>query len=333
MPTESETVKDYIARLERDEFCHVLDKEIRKISSLYRQQLSEMKSNITLLQNELNQSTAGGTAIDETGGLFQTFLEKFQSIGEEILELHAFVGTNITAIRQILIRYDSLIRTLNGPPLGEWYIVTRREVYVDSDFEAIFVRHGLLLLNDTFSYAMAHLKSMTKHIHEETANEIDQAIDEYLNELNVEIGQMEVVILRAEKSVDKALRSRLALTDSIIYSLRYFFLAGTAMNDLVMQPTFIRTRGLKLKKEIRFFAKWRTARGETVSENEAANLKDLLNASLWLNFASQFLYMMNHYIIEPSSTQVSFYTWVLSRLVICLKVRSFRLIIYICINC
>lgn len=301
---ENETVKDYIAKLEREEFCFILDKEIRKITSLYRQQLAESKSEIQLLENEIHQSTANGTAIDETGGLFQTLFEKFQKIGDEILELHAFVGANITALRQILIRYDSLIRTLDGPPLGQWYIVTRREVYVDGDFEAIFVRHGLLLLTDTFTYSIRLLKTMTRQINDVQGKEIDEAIEKYLDELNLDIIQMETVILRAEQAVDKALRSRLAITDSIVYSLRYFFLAGTAMNELVMQPSFIRTRGLKLKEEIRFFAKWRTTRCGAF-QDEPSDLRDLLNASLWLNFASQFLYMMNHYIIEPSSTQVS----------------------------
>ena len=282
----------------------MLDMEIKKIASLYRQQLTELKSGIEQLQIEIDQATAGGTAIDETGGLFQTFLEKFKTIGEEMLELHAFAGTNITALRQILIRYDSLIRTLDGPPLGQWYIITRREVFIDGDFEAIFVRHGLFLLNDAFSYALKDLKAMSRHIQEETANEIDKAIEQYLSQVNSDISQMESAILTAENTVDKAFRSRLALTDSIVYSLRYFFLAGTAMNELVMHHSYIKTRGLKLKDEMRFFAKWRTARHETLPES-SSNLRDLLNASMSLNFASQFLYMMNYYIIEPSSTQVS----------------------------
>ena len=221
-----------------------------------------------------------------------------------MLELHAFVGANITALRQILIRYDSLIRTLDGPPLGQWYIVTRREVHVDSDFEAIFVRHGLMLLADTFAFALKNLQSNKKFLSDKHASAINDKIDKYLDGLNMDIGEMESVILRAERAVDKALRSRLALTDSIVCSLRYFFLAGSAMNELVMQPSFIRTRGLKLKEEIRFFAKWRTSQTLTSDADSNGNFRDLVQASLILNFTSQFLYMMNHYIIEPSSTQV-----------------------------
>ncbi len=298
-------MKDHIAKIEREEFCFILDKEVRKISGLYHRHLEELKSDIQLLENEVDEATAGGNAIEEDGGLLQTFFEKYKAIGREVLELHAFLGANITALRQILIRYDSLIRTLDGPPLGQWYIVTRREIYIDGDFEAIFVRHGLLLLTDTFSFGLRQLQSMKNYINEENGEAINNEIDTYLDNMNTEIGEMETVILRAERAVDKALRSRLAFTDSIVYSLRYFFLAGSMMNELVMQPSFIRTRGLKLKHEIRYFAKWRTSHSDaTPEEGPYGNLRDLLSASLLLNCASQFLYMMNHYIIEPSSVQV-----------------------------
>lgn len=306
MNTGNETVKDFVAKIERDEFCYVLDAEIRKISTLYRQQLKELKSDISLLENEIQHATADGTLIEEDGGLLQTFFQKYIIIGKEVLELHAFVGANITALRQILIRYDSLIRTLDGPPLGHWYIVTRREVYVDGDFEAIFVRHGLLLLTQTFTLALRNLQSMKKYINDEHGFAIHTEIDEYINTLNANIAEMETVVLRAERAVDKALRSRLALTDSLVYSLRYYFLAGSNLSELLLQPSFIRSRGLKLNAEIRFFAKWRTEHTLPSASEQIPRqgIRHILHASLILNFVSQFLYMMNHYIIEPSSTQV-----------------------------
>ena len=337
--------------MERDEFCFILDKEVRKISSLYGQQLTELKSDINQLDNEIKSATANGKLMefDTTTNtndhatssssnnsllLVQTYFERYKRIGEEVLELHAFVGANITALRQILIRYDSLIRTMDGPPLGQWYIVTRREVFVNEEFEAIFVRHGLLLLTDTFTFALRNLQSLQYNIADDIDVDDDddddddvvgesttmngsgdgvvkkpiigmnQQIDNYINGLYSDIGEMESVILRAERAVDKALRSRLAFTDSIVYTLRYFFLAGSVMNELVMQPSFIRTRGLKLKDEIRFFAKWRTDRTSLPYTKPRDGIRDLLHVSLLLNFVSQFLYMMNHYIIEPSSTQV-----------------------------
>jgi len=306
---ENSSVKDYVAKIERDEFCFVLDREVKKIAELYRRQLQDLQSDITLLDNEIIEATAGGSAIEEDGGLLQTFVEKYKAIGSEVLELHAFVGVNITALRQILIRFDSLIRTLDGPPIGEWYIVTRREVHVNNDFESIFVRHGLLLLTDTFIFAMRNLQSMKIFINDNNGDVMNEDIDDYLANMSNDINKMEMVIARAERSVDKALRSRLGLTDSLFYSLRYYFLAGSVMNELVMQPSFIRSRGLKLLEEIRFFSKWRTSHTQPTeiavsTENSKGDIRALLHPSLILNFTSQFLYMMNHYIIEPSSTQV-----------------------------
>jgi len=50
----------------------------------------------------------------------------FNDLGSEILELHAFITTNIIVVRQILIRYDAFVRSLGGSPMSSWYQKTRR---------------------------------------------------------------------------------------------------------------------------------------------------------------------------------------------------------------
>jgi len=328
--SSEEGLNDYVAKLEREEFCHVLDAEVEKIGKLYRQQLVNLKADVQRVEQEINQ---GGKAVNENANqnlgeddatmkvnnqsLIDEYIDKYQEIGNEILELHAYISTNILALRQILIRYDSLIRTLDGPPLGQWYIRTRREDFVKDYFEAIFVRHELLLMTDTLEFSMKNSEPVAKSfygfdIDVDSSQTYDEKrdMDKYIKSVRSIIGEMENVVLTAELAVEKAHRGRLAPIDSIVYSLRNFFLAGSIMNELVMQPSFIRTRGVKLKKEIRFFAKWRETKSvpNNVPNHEnksskASSFKDLLHASLILNFASQFLYMMNHYIIEPSSTQ------------------------------
>ena len=48
-------------------------------------------------------------------------------MGSEILELQAFITTNIIVVRQILIKYDAFVRSLGGTPMGSWYQMTRRQ--------------------------------------------------------------------------------------------------------------------------------------------------------------------------------------------------------------
>ena len=50
-------MKEYIAKIEREEFCFILDKEVAKISTLYRQQLTDIKSDLQLLENEIQHAT------------------------------------------------------------------------------------------------------------------------------------------------------------------------------------------------------------------------------------------------------------------------------------
>eukprot|EP00970_Alexandrium_tamarense_P008475 scaffold1618_cov196-Alexandrium_tamarense.AAC.35 len=51
----------------------------------------------------------------------------FTQMGNEILELYAFITTNIIVVRQVLIRYDAFVRSLGGTPMSSWYQTTRRQ--------------------------------------------------------------------------------------------------------------------------------------------------------------------------------------------------------------
>ena len=69
----------------------------------------------------------------------------FTEMANEILELHAFITTNIIVVRQILIKYDAFVRSLGGTPMGSWYQTTRRQRVKgrSSDFRDL-VRHSKL---------------------------------------------------------------------------------------------------------------------------------------------------------------------------------------------
>jgi hypothetical protein len=64
-----------------------------------------------------------------SNGNYRTVIDNisFNDLGSEILELHAFITTNIIVVRQILIRYDAFVRSVGGSPMSSWYQKSRRQ--------------------------------------------------------------------------------------------------------------------------------------------------------------------------------------------------------------
>jgi len=359
--TSIESIDSRASQIEREEFCYVLDKELNKVASFYLDQVRDFDTKLEVLEKEVNdekQQELHRAADDldkeemqeKANMLLNNFKGAYQELGQELLELNIFVAANITGLRQILIRYDSMIRTLDGPPLGQWYIVTRRGT--DGKFESLFIHHGLTLMFEKLKLSLKNLQSVSdehevaSHIASlsssfrrlsiqnlntsiqnmknslqrnnrdaednssiDNAIELENGFERFIRELSSEMDKIESKLLQAEKAVDVASRGRMAFTDSLLYTLRYYFLAGLVMNDLLVQPSIIRTRGVSLKKEMKFFARWKNKHQvkfelhSTPKKKKEKDFKQYLKGPLILNLISQFLYMMNHYIVEPSSTQ------------------------------
>ncbi|KAL7453475.1 hypothetical protein ACHAWC_005148 [Mediolabrus comicus] len=137
--------------IERSELSAVLDSEVDRAATFYRHRLSE-------LAPPRLDGAAGGQVQEQHGGIvgnseFKGLLGEnnddddndildivesspnqnqkyqgltFNDLGSEILELHAYITTNIIVIRQILIRYDAFVRSLGGSPMSSWYQKSRR---------------------------------------------------------------------------------------------------------------------------------------------------------------------------------------------------------------
>lgn len=357
-----DSILERTAQIEREEFCYVLDNELDKVARFYLDKIQELKKKIGVLEIDIDdgkQLLQENSADEEynhessVAALIDRYQNRYQILGDELLELNLYVGANIVALRQILTRYDSMIRTLDGPPLGHWYIVTRRGMGIGCEnfqFESLFIHHGLTLIADNLKLSLRNLlsepdfrdrgirsnsfrksflsvslrriktslvthKSEEEHSAEEDDDnnrkidsDTENGIDRYIRELISEMGAMEDTMVKAEKRIDIAGQGRMAVTDSLLHTLRYYFLAGSTMNEMLIQPSIIRTRGVSLKREMRFFAKWRMTRKITFERHvtrrpEKSDIKSFIKGPLILNLTSQLLYMMNHYIIEPSSTK------------------------------
>jgi len=238
---------DIISTYERDEFCSFLDIEVQNCAHFYHQQISIYKEQLILLENSLPKLSTMLTPKS-----LPSILQTYQYLGEELLELYAYIGVNITALRQILIRYDGMMRTLDAPPLGRWYILTRMQEKKDLRFSSLLIHYDIL------DVAEKYLRLVRKIQETLVSQEGKKCLERYIKNVSKEMTMMESVLIKAEKTVDKASRGRMAMTDSVLYTMRYYFLTGSLMNDLTIQPVYIRTRGEKLKVEIEFFCKLET---------------------------------------------------------------------------
>jgi len=128
-----------------------------------------------------------------------------------------------------------------------------------------------------------------------------------------QIEQFLHLLEKTNRSMEKAVAGHLVWKDRILMSLRQYFLFGFQSRGIMNEPKiFMSMRGRHFKKEIAKIEKWR-AKGEFLpdsNEDEVDHtslsqkiklLKPENRFPLFLNLLSCFLFMMNNYIIEPSS--------------------------------
>lgn len=209
-------------------------------------------------------------------------------LGEEILELNAFCAINIVTVRQILIRYDAFARTFEGTPILHYYMkkVTRHH----TSFRKVLYHEELNALADSYSQAIIQNKTVYENFQKQK-----KMFQEILDRTQ-----------RAE-SVASTGHEYLAdtFTDTFIATLRNYFLLGGIEDRLGLQPEYLTMRGQSLTIEIAQLAEWRK-NGHLMPRPTIDKPKDKLSNrqlfQLTLNLIAAFLYCMNYYIVEPSST-------------------------------
>ena len=207
------------------------------------------------------------------------------TIGDEILELYAFVVINIVTIRQILIRYDAFARTFEGTPLLNYYMKKNDETHCA--FRKLLTHDEVIAMADSY------------------AQMLDSKADTSIFQSQQIMFQQILNSSQAAQSVASTGQGD-TFTDSFIYSLRDWFLLGAFQDRLGLEPAFLTMRGKSLTDEMQKLADWRQKKHDTAVSQKQDNEKTTLNGMqvfhLTLNLISAFLYCMNYYIVEPSST-------------------------------
>jgi uncharacterized membrane protein len=206
------------------------------------------------------------------------------SLGDEILELVAFCTINIVTVRQILIRYDAFARTFEGTPLLHYYMkrVNRRQ----TSFKKVLFHEELKALADSYVEEMGHEPAIWSCFEGQRK-------------------MFEDILDSTQRSEAIASTGHELFTDSFVHALRHYFLLGGIEDALGLQPEFLTLRGQSLTDEMAKLAEWRKRKhldAEPPEEERTPKLsaKEIFNLALTL--ISVFLYCMNYYIVEPSST-------------------------------
>jgi hypothetical protein len=165
------------------------------------------------------------------------------------------------------------------------------------------------MLNYYMKTAMQHPTSFRKLLHREELKAIaDQyCIAHHDSPMLVPFQQQRLIftdIMASSESAESvASTGHERLADTFIHVVRNWFLLGGIEDQLGFEPSYLHMRGQSLTKEMQHLAEWRRKRHETARlTTPTKRLNGMQIFHLTLNMISGFLYCMNYYIVEPSST-------------------------------
>jgi len=316
-PTEAER---RLSRVERSSFTRLLDQELERAASFHSTQLVYLSKSIAALDDDgtergeqKHESQPTANMPDSTPAIsFTEVKEQYERVGNEILELLAFVVTNVICLRQILIRYDAFVRTFDGRPLTQWYF---QEKMGNSDgmdgassdhLTDIFHLEALLELETSFAAQMAKTRESYGDGDKSNAVEYGSVSSPYLQAFTKQAAGFRSLLDKTSISVSRAAGGHIVKRDRFVNTMRtlqFYFLRGSGLRGMAMEPKLLLMRGRHLKEEMRMIAVWRETREFSAAsqkdEGEMIDPKNIL--PLLLNLIACFIYMMGHYIIEPSS--------------------------------
>ena len=277
-PLDPAEAERRLSRVERSSFTRLLDAEVERAATFYSTQLVYLAKSIA----ELDGSESDQQAHEQ---------EKYESVGNEILELLAFVVTNIICLRQILIRYDAFVRTFDGRPLAQWYFQEKMGERDGSSSDHIA---DLFHLDALVGLEMSFATKMTENC--------DLPSPSYLEAFAKQAAEFRSLLDKTSVSVSRAAGGHIIKRDRLIHGMRtlqHYFLLGSGLRGLAMEPKLLLMRGRHLKAEMKQCAEWRETQGLEKDEGEKLHRDNIL--PLALNLLACLLYMLNNYIIEPSA--------------------------------
>ena len=268
-----------VSNAERNELVLFLTWEMDKVEMFYVARWQRLSH---LMMNNRQNARASNKHNGNAAGI-----SSVESLGDEILELIAFCTINVVTVRQILIRYDAFARSFEGgTPLLHYYMkrVSKRK----TSFKKVLFHEELNALADTF---MSDVKYEPGGIWTKFEGQRKLFHD---------------ILESTQRSEAIASTGHELFTDNFVHTLRHWFLLGGALEGLGLQPEFMTQRGQSLTSEMAMLAEWRKQKHLQAEPPPPPDTGDRLKPKeifhLALTLIATFLYCMNYYIVEPSST-------------------------------
>jgi hypothetical protein len=284
------TVMRQVSNFERNDLVIFLANEMEKVVMFYLaqwQNLSQQLIDYNAYQQDLQQQQLG------TSTYSYHHDPRIVALGHEILELEAFCVINIVVVRQLLIRYDAFARSFEGTPMLHYYMKMTKSEKSLMSFRKLLQHEELHALAESFvGLCQENLELATKF--QQQRQEFQQVLESSEH-------------AEATSSAGHAA----PIQDTFMQTLRYYFLLGMIEDRLGYEPTYLVSRGSSLTKEMQTLADWRrddhqltkqihVDRVPPEPEKEELSRQEKFNLGMALGAA--FLYCMNYYIVEPSST-------------------------------
>ena len=248
-------------------------------------------------------------------------------MGDEILELLAFCVTNVVAVRQILIRYDAFARTFGGTPLLNYYM--KHALKHPTGFRKLLYHEELSAIADAYAQ-QEDLESLSSFVDLTQQHPGSYSTHSY-SSFGLQRQMFHEILASSESAASVASTGHQRLTDTFIHTVRNWYLLGAFEDHLGLEPSYLTMRGQSLTKEIQQLAEWRQNREQRATTTATPSAAPAMGAGprerddldidddfvkshhpprltgmqvyhLTLNLISGFLYCMNYYIVEPSST-------------------------------
>jgi hypothetical protein len=281
-------VMRHVSNAERTQVVAFLAWELDKVAMFYLAQWQRLSQQLVDYNSQLAEQQQQQLGVGTISTTHQD-TARLTQLGQEILELEAFCITNLLTVRQLLIRYDAFARSFEGTPMLHYYMKTIQTT-PQTSFRKIYQHEELHAVAESFlDLCRNHLELSIKFQNQRT--------------------EFQQVLESSESAEATSSAGHIGVQDTLLQTLRHYFLLGSIEDRLGFEPAYLTSRGKSLTSEMRTMAEWRHRQDHHLkpqSSKKGDDTEERMSRTqlynLILTLLAAFLYCMNYYIVEPSST-------------------------------
>jgi hypothetical protein len=298
-----------VSSAERHELVVFLTWELDKSRMFYLAQWQRLSQQLvdfnTIVMDQQSQQLGYNSSV-QSGATKDALL----LLGQEILELVSFCVINVVTVRQALMRYDAFARQFEGTPMLHYTM--KKFLKSPTSFRKLLQHEELKALCDSLVDDHGNGNGNgnagtgdSSHAHGD--HEWQQSFTRQC--------QTFATVLESSERAQATAVVQPPVNDTVLQTLRYYFMLGTMEDRLGYEPSYLTSRGKSLTTEMQTLAEWRLnsnpkgggpdpypypKAAAAAPPEPPMDFQQSFN--LIMTLLAAFLYCMNYYIVEPSST-------------------------------